>query len=62
MHHVRSSILVVLIGFNGTTHSVCEDAGSVSVTLSVLDGTLDRDVIVTLTTINNTALRESSKH
>jgi len=62
MHHVHSSILVVTIGFNRTTYSVHEDAGSVGVTLSVQAGTLDRDVVVTLTTINNTALRESSKH
>ena len=36
-----------------------EDAGSVTVTLSVQTGALDRDVIVTLSTINGTALCES---
>jgi len=63
MHHIHFSILVVTIGFNRTTlsYSVREDGGSVSVILSVLVGTLDRDVIVTLTTINSTAMRESLK-
>ena len=61
MYHVHSSILVVLIGFNRTTYSVREDAGGVNVTLSVLDGTLDRDVIVTLTTMNSTAMCECRK-
>ena len=47
---------VVTIGFNQTAYSVNEDAGSVSVTLSVQNGTLGRDVVVTLSTINSTAL------
>ena len=47
---------VVTIGFNRTAYSVSEDAGSVTVTLSVQTGTLDRDVIVTLSTINGTAM------
>ena len=38
-----------------------EDAGSVTVTLSVQTGTLDCDVIVTLSTINDTAMCESLK-
>ena len=50
--------LVVTIGFNETAYSVSEDAGSVSITLSVQTGTLDRDVIVTLSTISGTALCE----
>ena len=50
---------VVTIGFNRTAYSVSEDAGSVTVMLSVQTGALDRDVIVTLSTINGTALRES---
>ena len=52
---------MVTIGFNPATYSVREDAGSVSVTLSVQDETLDRDVIVTMTTMNGTAMRESQK-
>ena len=39
-------------------YSVSEDAGSVSVTLSVESGTLDRDVIVNLSTIRDTAMCE----
>ena len=49
---------MVLIGLNPATYSVGEDAGNVSVTLSVLAGTLGRDVTVILTTRNSTAMRE----
>ena len=49
---------MVTIGLNTTTYSVCEDALSVNVTLSVQAGTLDRDVVVTLTTMNSTAMCE----
>ena len=52
------SILVVTIGFSRTGYYVSEDAGSVNVTVSVQSGTLDRDVIVNLSTINGTALCE----
>ena len=52
---------VVTIGLNSSTYFVREDAGSVSVILSVLAGTLDRDVIVTLTTMNSTAMCECRK-
>jgi len=58
-YHCNSFIFttsVVTIGFNKTAYSVNEDAGSVSITLSVQTGTLDRDVVVTLTTISGTAL------
>ena len=47
---------VVRIGFNPTTYSVHEDEGSVSVVVSVLLGILGRDVIVSLQTLNGTAL------
>ena len=50
--------LVATIGFNRTGYSVSEDAGSVNVTLSVQNGNLDRDVIITLSTVNNTAICE----
>ena len=50
--------LVVTIGFNETAYSVSEDAGNVSVTLFVETGTLDRDVIVTLSTTRGTAMCE----
>ena len=49
---------MVTIGFNETAYSVSEDAGSVSITLSVQTGILDRDVIVTLSTIDDTAMCE----
>ena len=52
---------MVTIGFSPATYSVPEVAGSVSVTLSVHTGTLDRDVLVTLTTMNGTAMCESLK-
>ena len=52
------SISVVTIGFSRAGYYVSEDAGSVSVTVSVQSGTLDRDVITTLSTINGTALCE----
>ena len=47
---------VVTIGFNKTAYSVTEDAGSVSITLSVQMGALDRDAVVTLSSINGTAM------
>ena len=49
---------VVTIGLSPATYSIREDAGNVSVTLSAQAGTLDRDVIVTLTTMNSTAICE----
>lgn len=42
---------VVTIGFNTVAYSVLEDAGSVNVTVSILNGTLARNVIVTLSTV-----------
>jgi len=47
---------VVTVGFGRTAYSVSEDADSVSVTVSVQAGTLDRDVVVTLSTVNGTAM------
>ena len=49
---------MVTIGFNKTAYSVSEDAGNVIVTLFVESGTLDRDVIVSLSTISGTAMCE----
>ena len=51
---------MVTIGFNKTAYFVSEDAGSVSViaTLFAETETLDRDVIVTLSTISGTAMCE----
>ena len=47
---------MVTIGFNKTAYSVSEDEGSVSVTLFVQIGAQDRDVVITLSSINGTAL------
>ena len=52
---------VVTIGFSRTAYSVSEDADNVSVTVSIQSGALNRDVIVTLSTINGSALCESLK-
>ena len=40
----------VTIGFNQTTYSVREDAGSVNVNVAVISGTISEDVIITLST------------
>ena len=47
---------VVTIGFNKTAYSVSEDASSVSITLSVQIGALDRGVVVTMSSMNGTAM------
>ena len=49
---------VVTIGFSTMAYSVSEDAGSVSVTVSLQTGILDRDVVVTLSTKRGTAMCE----
>ena len=54
---------MVVIGFSGTGCSslyVSEGAGSVSIRLFVQNGVLDRDVIVTLSTRDGSAICESS--
>ena len=47
---------VITVGFNETAYSVSEDASSVSITLSVQIGALDRDVVVTMSSMNGTAM------
>ena len=47
---------MITIGFNETAYSVSEDGGSVNITLSVQIGALDRDVSVTLSSINGAAM------
>ena len=42
--------VLVVIGFNQTTYSVREDAGSVTVSVFVMNGTISQDVIITLST------------
>ena len=41
---------MVTIGFDLATYSVLEDAGSANVTVSILNGTLGRNVVVTFST------------
>ena len=41
---------VIVIGFNPATYTVAESAGSVNVTVNILNGTLARDVHVLLMT------------
>ena len=47
---VLFSSTVVTIGFNTVAYSVLEDTGTVNVTVSILNGTLARNVVVTLST------------
>ena len=49
MCHSFSSVPAT-IGFNQTTYSVREDAGNVTVSVSVMNGTISQDVIITLST------------
>ena len=42
--------VLAVIGFNQTAYSVREDAGSVTVSVSVMNGTISQDVIITLST------------
>ena len=46
------SSAVITIGFDSLTYSVLEDAGSVHVTVSVMNGTLARNVVVSLSTVS----------
>ena len=43
---------VVTIGFNTVTYTVLEDADSVNVTVSILNGTLARNVLITLSPLS----------
>ena len=55
------SSAVVTIGFNTVAYSVLEDGDSVNITVSILNGTLARNVIVTLSTVpGGTAIGEFS--
>ena len=46
---------MVTIGFDPAAYTVTEGAGSVSVTVNV-QGSLARDVVVTLSTVDGTAM------
>ena len=45
----------MVIGFNPIIYNVSEDSGSVNVTVAVLSGTLDRDVEVSVSTVDDSA-------
>ena len=53
-YYTFSSTIVVTIGFSGI-HHVHEDAGYISITVLVLVNSLARDVVVTLSTVDDTA-------
>ena len=52
---VFTSFSVLTVGFNQTTYTVNEGAGFVNTTISVLNGTLARNVYVTVFTSDATA-------
>ena len=53
VRYIFSPSAVVTIGFDPVSYSVLEeDASSVNVTVSVLNGTLARNVVVTLSTVS----------
>ena len=53
IRYIFSSSAVVTIGFDPVSYSVLEeDASSVNVTVSVLNGTLARNIVVTLSTVS----------
>ena len=45
----------VIIGFSQPTYDVAEGAGMVTVTVAVLNGTLDQDIEVTVSTMDGSA-------
>ena len=57
------SSAVVTIGFDPANYSVCEDTGSVNITASILNGTVGRNVVVTLSTESgDTATGKLNEH
>ena len=62
VRHTFFPSAVVTIGFDPVTYSVLEDAGSVNVTVSILNGTLARNVVVTLLISGGTATGKFNKH
>ena len=50
-----SSSLAVTIGFDVASYTITESANSVSVSVSVQSGSLARDVVVTVQTVDGTA-------
>ena len=62
VRHTFFPSAVVTIGFDPVTYSVLEDADSVNVTVSILNGTLARNVVVTLLVSGGTATGKFNKH
>ena len=56
---IFTPFLGVTVGFNITEYSVSEDDGSVSAVVSVLNGTLARDVSVRVLTSDDSAGRRN---
>ena len=54
------SFAEVIIGFNQTRYDVSEDDGQAVVYVVVLQGSLQRQVVVNVLTMDNTTLGESS--
>ena len=58
---MSSMILVVQVGFENSSYLVAEDAGPVSVCVTVT-GQLVRDIVVTLSTVDGSAMGKSLLH
>ena len=56
------SLTVATIGFTQASYNVIESAGFVTVTVRVTSGTLNRNVVVTLTTADGAAVCKSYGH
>ena len=60
--HCFSSSSVVTIGFDVASYTITESATSVSVSVSVQSGSLARDVVLTVETMDGTATGEPLSH
>ena len=60
--HCFSSSSVVTIGFDATSYTITESTSSVSVSVSMQDGSLARDVVVTVETMDGTATGGTLSH
>ena len=60
--HCFSSSSAVTIGFDATSYTITESANSVSVSVSMQSGSLARDVIVTVQTVDGTATGGALSH
>ena len=59
---LATSPAVATIGFTQASYNVIESAGFVTVTVRVTSGTLNRNVVVTLTTADGAAVCKSYRH